>query len=167
MPKPGPELLARLLDEHAAALALYARQWSSSPEDIVQEALLQLMRESEAPANPVGWIYRVTRNLAISAARGHSRRARHERRAGTAQESWFESDPASKIDGATVTEMLSALPLEQREAIVLRVWGGLGFEQIAEMTSVSTSTAHRRYEAGLQTLREKESACEKASNRIQ
>ena len=39
------ELLSRLLDEHGAALVLYAQQWSRSPEDVVQEAFIQLMRQ--------------------------------------------------------------------------------------------------------------------------
>ena len=34
----GPELLTRLLTEQGATLALYARQWCHSPEDVVQEA---------------------------------------------------------------------------------------------------------------------------------
>ena len=58
----GPELLARLLDEHGAALTLYARQWCQTPEDVVQEALLQLIRQPAAPENLVGWLYRVVRN---------------------------------------------------------------------------------------------------------
>ena len=36
------ELLGRLLDEHGAALALYASQWTESADDCVQEALVEL-----------------------------------------------------------------------------------------------------------------------------
>ena len=36
------DLLGRLLDQHAAALTLYARQWCDTPEDVVQEAFLKL-----------------------------------------------------------------------------------------------------------------------------
>ena len=49
MDRAGPELLARLLDQHAAALALYARQWCDSPEDVVQDALLELVRQPKLP----------------------------------------------------------------------------------------------------------------------
>ena len=38
------EQLGRLLDEHGAALALYATQWTDSPDDCVQEALVELAR---------------------------------------------------------------------------------------------------------------------------
>ena len=60
----GPELLGRLVDENAAALVLYARQWCSAPEDVVQEAFLKLAAQKPAPDNPVAWLYRVVRNAA-------------------------------------------------------------------------------------------------------
>lgn len=41
----GPEILTRLLDEHGAALVLYAQQWCDTPEDVVQEAFLALVRQ--------------------------------------------------------------------------------------------------------------------------
>jgi DNA-directed RNA polymerase specialized sigma24 family protein len=47
------------------------------------------------------------------------------------------------------------LPIEQREVIVARLWGGLTFEQIAELASVSSSSVHRWYVAGLASLRER------------
>ena len=39
------ELLGRLLDEHGAALALYASQWTDAADDCVQEALVELARQ--------------------------------------------------------------------------------------------------------------------------
>jgi hypothetical protein len=35
-----PDLLGNLLDQHAAALELFARQWCDVPEDVVQDAFL-------------------------------------------------------------------------------------------------------------------------------
>jgi RNA polymerase sigma-70 factor (ECF subfamily) len=48
---------------------------------------------------------------------------------------------------------LDALPVAVRETVVLRVWSELSFEQIAELTETSLSTAHRRYGEGLEMLR--------------
>ncbi|HZT78720.1 MAG TPA: hypothetical protein VFA26_00740 [Gemmataceae bacterium] len=45
----GPEQLGRLIDQHAAALVLYARQWCAAPEDVVQEALVKLVRQRKPP----------------------------------------------------------------------------------------------------------------------
>ncbi len=48
-----PADLGRLLDRHARVLELYARQWCSQPEDIVQEAFVSLSRRSrESTAAP-------------------------------------------------------------------------------------------------------------------
>jgi RNA polymerase sigma-70 factor (ECF subfamily) len=151
----SPQLLTRLLDEHGAALVLYAQQWCDTPEDVVQEALLRLVRQTEVPENVVGWIYRVVRNGAISASRSAGRRWRRETLAAHCGEPWFEASDAERLDAAAVTAVLRELPIEQRETIVARLWGGLSFKQIAELTASSTSTVHRRYEAGLSALRER------------
>jgi RNA polymerase sigma factor (sigma-70 family) len=159
MPAAGPELLTRLLDEHGASLVLCAQQWCAAPEDVVQEAFIQLMRESAVPTNVVGWLYRVVRNGAISASRSASRRTRHEVRAAQQSEAWFATNHDERLDAAAATEALAALPIEVRETIVLRLWGGLNFEQIAEVMHTSTSTAHRRYVVGLAGLRERQDIC--------
>jgi RNA polymerase sigma-70 factor (ECF subfamily) len=49
---------------------------------------------------------------------------------------------------------LQGLPLDQREVIVARLWGGLSFEEIAVVADCSTSTAFRRFNAGIDALRE-------------
>jgi RNA polymerase sigma-70 factor (ECF subfamily) len=151
----GPELLGRLVDEHSAALVLYARQWCSSAEDVVQEAFLKLIAQQPAPTNIVPWLYRVVRNGAVSAARSERRRRRHEAAAAERTPAWFAAAEATALDVAAATASLRALPLEQREVIVAHLWGGLTFEQIAEVAGCSSSTAHRWYAVGLSTLRER------------
>jgi hypothetical protein len=42
MERIGPDILGRLFDEHAGALALFARQWCDGPDDIVQDAFVAL-----------------------------------------------------------------------------------------------------------------------------
>ena len=61
-------LLTRAIDEHSGALVLYAQQLCDTPEDVVQEAFLSLMRQKIAPDNVAGWLFRVVRNGAISAS---------------------------------------------------------------------------------------------------
>jgi RNA polymerase sigma factor (sigma-70 family) len=149
-----PELLGRLLDEHGAALALFAAQWAQAADDCVQEALIELASQPRVPENPVAWLYRVVRNRAISQFRTDRRREQREQlalrlrpRDGAA--------PAEPIEANELAAALAALPDEIRETIVARTWGGLNFEQIAALAECSTSTAHRRYEAGLAALRER------------
>ena len=147
------ELLSRYLDEPGAALVLFAQQWCVTPEDVVQEAFIQLMQQRPLPLNVAGWLYRVVRNGAISASRATARRVRHETSAASRREPWFKPSLDDTLDAGVAAETLQSLPIEDREVIVLRIWGERSFEEIAELIGKSTSTAHRRFEAALQSLR--------------
>jgi RNA polymerase sigma factor (sigma-70 family) len=151
----GPELLGRLIDTHAAALVLYARQWCAIPEDIVQEALLKLVTHTPQPVNPIPWLYSVVRNGAISASRSERRRQKYETKAASRSPAWFGPADASRLDEEAATLALQCLPLEQREVIIAHLWGGLTFDQIASVVGSSASSAHRWYTAGLTALRER------------
>ncbi len=151
----GPEQLSRLVDDYAAALVLYARQWCAAAEDVVQEAFVKLAAQRAPPDNVAGWLHRVVRNGALAAGRAERRRRRHESDAARRSPSWFAPSEATRLDAETATAALQKLPLEQRETLVAHLWGGLTFEQIGELTGVSSSTAHRRYLAGLSALRER------------
>jgi RNA polymerase sigma factor (sigma-70 family) len=149
----GPEVLMQLMDEHSARLVLFAQQLCDVPEDIVQDALVQLVRQEPAPVDRVAWLYRTVRNGAISAARSRRRRDRHETTAATDKAAWFVTVEGDGLDAMAAVKALEALPIELRETIVLRLWSGLSFEQIAALTETSSSTAHRRYGEGLAALR--------------
>ena len=148
------ELLLQMLDEHGAALVLYAQQWCDGPEDVVQGAFIRLMRQRPVPENVVGWLYRVVRNDAVSQSRSTSRRVRHEAAAGSDRMPWFKPATDEALDAKEAVAALQLLSSELREVVVLRLWSGLSFDEIAELTGASTSTAHRRYENGLRLLRE-------------
>jgi RNA polymerase sigma factor (sigma-70 family) len=150
----GPDQLGKLMDEHAAALVLFARQWCAAAEDVVQEAFIKLASQRIPPDNAVGWLYRVVRNRALSAVRSARRRQRHEAVAARTED-WFTANADAQLDAADAAIALQALPLEQREIIVAHLWGGRTFYEIAELTGTSSSTAHRWYLAGLATLRER------------
>ncbi len=149
----GPELLGRLFDEHAPALVLYARQWSAAPEDVVQEAFVQLARCREVPERILPWLFRVVRNGAISRARGERRRRHREARASSGEALFDGTD--DRIDAGHAARLLADLDPETREIIVARVWGGLTLEEAARLQGCSTSTAHRRYRTGLARLQER------------
>jgi RNA polymerase sigma factor (sigma-70 family) len=143
------------VDEHAAALALYARQWCDAPEDVVQEAFLKLASQRTPPDSPAAWLYCVVRNGALTAARAAKRRRHYESAAAAKASGWFLPSDLAGLDAEAATAALSALPVEQRETIVAHLWGGLTFDQIGELSGVSASTAHRRYLAALSALRER------------
>ncbi len=149
----SPEQLRRLFDRHAAALALYARQWSDDPEDVVQDAFIQLARHRGPIDRPAPWLFRVVRNGAIAASRGRDRRRRREARASTG-EAWFAATD-DQIDAHHAEQLLAELDVSIREVIVARLWGGLTFDEIAKLQGSSIATAHRRYQSGLARLQER------------
>jgi RNA polymerase sigma-70 factor (ECF subfamily) len=153
MPPIAPEELGRLYRVYAPALRLYARQWPAAAEDLVQDAFVKLAQQAPPPEQVLPWLYRVVRNSALAAGRGQARRRHREDRA-SASEAWFAAAD-DRIDGREATRLLTDLPLEQREVVVARVWGGLTFEEVARLVGCSLPTAHRRYQAGLAALRER------------
>jgi RNA polymerase sigma factor (sigma-70 family) len=162
----SPEILTQLLDEHGAALVLYAQQWCDAPEDVVQDAFLALVRQAALPDNLAGWLYRVVRNGAINASRNSRRRAKRETAAAGKDEPWFHITLDDRLDAAEAARAMRQLPIEERETIVARMWGGLTFEEIAQLTGASTSTVHRWYQAGLKSLRERLGvACQQKKNK--
>ncbi len=149
-----PVQLGRLIDQHASALELYARQWCGSAEDVVQESFLKLVQQARPPDNPAAWLFRAVRNAAINAGIAEGRRRRHESDAAEAR-GWFQAETRSPLDPADAESELRRLDPGPREAIGAHVWGGLTFDQVGKLMGISSSQAHRLYAAGLSTLRER------------
>src|SRR5713226_7875052 len=148
----SPHEFARLLDAYGPPLVIYARQWCPTPEDVVQDAFLKLIRLEPPPREPVPWLYRVVRNGAIDAAKTANRRKQRETRVARADR-WFVEPAIDGLDAATAVAALQKLPLEQREIIAAHLWGGLTFEQIAQVAGCSASSAFRRFQVGIDALR--------------
>jgi RNA polymerase sigma-70 factor (ECF subfamily) len=149
----NPTDLALLVDLHAAPLILYARQWCDAPEDVVQDAFLKLVSRAPPPRDVVAWLYRVVRNGALDARKMARRRIGRESAVARSSNRWFHEAQVDGLDSQDVVAGLGRLPLEQREIIVAHLWGGLTFEQIAEVSDCAASTAFRRYTAGIEALR--------------
>jgi RNA polymerase sigma-70 factor (ECF subfamily) len=153
MPPIEPETLGRLYRQHAPALRLYSRQWPGVGEDVVHDAFVRLAQQSPPPDQVVPWLYRVVRNAALAASRAASRRRRREEQV-CPPESWF-SAASDQVEAQEAARLLAELPLDLREVIVARLWGGLTFEEIAQLVGCALPTAHRRYQQGLAELRER------------
>jgi RNA polymerase sigma-70 factor (ECF subfamily) len=152
--------LGELLDQHGGALALYAAGWTKDPDDCVQEALVELARQRIVPNNAVAWLYRVVRNRALNAGRGERRRRAREARAVRFRPAVSTRETADRLDGHAACDALERLPALDRQLVVLRVWGGLKWDDIARVTGQPRSTVHRRYQQALLELRNQmESSC--------
>jgi RNA polymerase sigma factor (sigma-70 family) len=150
----SPREIAKLVDTHAPALLLYARQFCAVAEDVVQEALLKLVSQRQPPRDLAAWLYRVVRNAALDTATAQRRRTRREQVVARSAR-WFSEPDVDGLDAEQAESAMKELPVEQRETIVAHLWGGLTFAQIAEVAGTSVSTAFRRYEAGIAGLRER------------
>ena len=155
-----PDELCRLIDAHSATLILYAKQWNADDaEDVVQETFLRLVRRAQwegKPANPIAWLFTAVRNEAIDRIRKTNRRRKHERQMASERPVWIETSPDTSLRSEELLEFIDTLPLEQREIVIARIWGGLTFDEIATLTGDSRTTVHRRYGEALETLREKD-----------
>src|SRR3954468_1200991 len=148
------ELLGRLLDEHGPALALYAAQWTNAADDCVQEALVELARQPRQPDHVIAWLYRVVKNRALNEARGTRRRRQRETHVTTDRFAFagrFAASDHEELNAAV--EALTRLEDNERELVVMRIWGRLTYEEIAAAMNVSTATAHCQYERALTKLR--------------
>jgi RNA polymerase sigma-70 factor (ECF subfamily) len=147
--------LGRLLDQYASPLALYATQWTNAPDDCVQEAIVELAAQPVRPENPVAWLFRVVRNRALNQSRSARRRTAREKTA--ARPEMDSLDPAKRVqfdeEQIHLLRVLEQLPPDDRELIVLRIWSGMSWSEIAELTAISSSSAHRRYVAALEKMK--------------
>lgn len=140
--------------EHRGELVNYASGIigdRARAEDVVQEAYL---RFSEAAARrlfdePVGYLYRIVRNLAFDGARRRSLEDRHvklgaERAAAAVAEDKPspESQLIARQELERVLAAITELPERTRQAFEMHRLGGLKLKEIAERLGISTSMAH-------------------------
>ncbi|WP_238710195.1 RNA polymerase sigma factor [Oceanipulchritudo coccoides] len=142
--------------EWSDRLLLFARQQSRSladAEDILQEAMVQIWGKREVfPRIDSGLLFMQIRRVAIDRARREKRREQREQEYANADDGgFFESrKPGDALD---LEQALRALPNEQQEVLVLKIWGGQSFEAIGRTLDISPNTAASRYRYGLEHLR--------------
>ncbi len=154
--------LSSWYDAHCDRLVLYARNWlpKESAQDVVQGAFVRLMMQKAAPEDVPAWLFRTVRNGAITRLRRRASRSRRHAGLSAGQPPWFESRPDDLIDARTAQEVLLTLPAEQREVVLLRIWGQLSLRQIGEIVGSPLTTVHSRYKAALAAIRERmEQSC--------
>jgi RNA polymerase sigma-70 factor (ECF subfamily) len=156
------------LGRHGPGMLLLARQWvptRADAEDVVQEAFLRFWRARRQPAappvaDPVAYLYACVKHAAMDWKRGGRRRTRREDSVASARSEIGEdgaalSGPLEQAERrAAVEAALARLPEPQREVLVMKVWAGLSFPQIAAALGIPGDTAASRYRYALAKLRE-------------
>jgi RNA polymerase sigma-70 factor (ECF subfamily) len=143
-----------LYELHGAALLAYAislLQDRAASEDVLQQVFLKLLGSPIAiNGQPLHYLYRAVRNTALNYRRGQSRQA-----ALVSNGHWLESPAGLEEIGLALQSALRELPDEQREIIVLRVWGQMTFDEAAAALGIPANTAASRYRYGLAKLKER------------
>ncbi len=115
-------------------------------EEIAQEAFARLLESHAAIADPRRYLRGIVANLCRSRIRRAVLARRHPDRPEIRSE-WEEAD----MDGAArvvISEALGRLPRRQREAIVLRFYGGLTEPEIAAAMGVSVGAVKTHLHRG-------------------
>ena len=144
------------LDRHLRALILFARQWTprrADAEDVVQEAFVRFWNCRDRVADPAAYVYACVKHVALNSQRSHGRRSKREEVSARSEGETLFTDPLELDERrAAIEAALRGLPVNQREVLVMRIWGGLSFTQIATTLEISDNTAKSRYRYALAKL---------------
>ena len=157
-----------LVDRHQAALLRHARALLGERvgvEDAVQEAFLRLAQKPpEIPRPALGdpeaeravlasWLHRVMRNLCMDTLRRESRRRRREETVAPDEASAGGLDGVEARDTRRAVERsLEKLADDQREVLVLRLFGDRSYAEIAEITGKKIGTIGWLISVGMKAL---------------
>ena len=143
---------------HLNAAYRFARWLAHSPgdaDDLVQEAILRAFRGFEAlrGSDVKAWLLAIVRNCHSTALKQQQRRAfvplpeEHDARDGYAMVA-TTPDPESvsihRDDERTLERLMSALPEEHREVLVLREIEDMDYREIATVTNIPIGTVMSR-----------------------
>jgi RNA polymerase sigma-70 factor, ECF subfamily len=126
--------------------------------DLAQDVFLkayQNLRKLEDPDRFGPWIYRIAHNEAYS----YLRKNRPETDLDDAQfEPWLEPGPSRRMlpieVSLAVERALGRLSRDQREAVVLKIYQGFKFEEMAEILGCPVSTVKSRLYTALDLLKD-------------
>jgi len=147
--RPGRDRLVRLA---------YRFLWNlDDAEDVVHEALAaahERVAELRDKRKWWSWVCRIVVRRCHEHGRRKMRRDRHDQklRLAATQQQGPPHEPHSE-GTEIVRQLVLRLPRRQKEVIVLRHIHGMGFQEIANVLGISSSTARVHAQAGRETLR--------------
>ena len=146
--------IEELYRRHAAALVLFAMAIAGDrgrAQDAVQQVFLKLM-QGDALRRAVdtrAYLFTCVRNAVLNDVKERSRQVEL-----TPDSVWFIPPDRDHSAERNVRRSLQNLPEDQRQTVVLHIWGELTFAEIAEVLNISPNTAASRYRYALEKLRE-------------
>lgn len=152
--------LEELYDAYAVPLYQYAQSllWDrQDAEDAVQNVFVKLIGMVRGGRSRIGdlknYLYRSVRNEALTIRSRRQMGRDVERRHIARDGDVFEAEPGiDPLTAARIEEALSRLPIDQREVIVLKVYQGFTFAEIAELAGEKLNTVASRYKYAIAKL---------------
>ena len=143
-----------LYRQHGAALLLFAQSILGDralAQDAVHQVFVRLIEKGglHNVVDKKAYLFTGVRNAVLN-----ERKRRERDRPFEPDSAWFSFLPRDAVEEKSLRLALAALPEDQREVVVLHVWGGLTFSQIGEMSGVSANTAASRYRYAIGRLRD-------------
>jgi RNA polymerase sigma-70 factor (ECF subfamily) len=122
-------------------------------EDAVHQALISVRSSDSVPRNPEAYLCRCVRHEALKAKAG---RKKYVPDASEFLAEAVDSDsprPEEDTIVQQVCDAMDALSSNQREAIVMHIFGGLTFREISEIREAPLGTVTSWYRRGMASLR--------------
>ena len=123
----------------------------SRAQDALHQVFLRLM-ETGSLSNATdkrAYLFASVRNTLLNDWKSRQRSVPIE-----AERIWFEPPNRDYAAESNLRRALHALPDDQRQVVILHIWGELTFSQVAEVMSISANTAASRYRYAMAKLRE-------------
>jgi RNA polymerase sigma-70 factor (sigma-E family) len=150
-------LVARMYEEHAIQLVRLVRLFvddRNAAEDLVQEGFIRLARSAHRIEDP-GRAAAYLRSIVLNLARDHNRRGlvslRHHSPADE-DAATAEDEVVLRDDQQRVVDALRALPIRQRNCVVLRYYFESGIAEIASTLGISQNSVKTHLKRGMASL---------------
>lgn len=159
-PADWPDTLEGIYDAHASGVYAFMLSYLGSPEDTqdaVHDVFLRILKQEKRcrrMKNPVGYMFKTARNEALTRLR--KRAVRERARIAWEQGTSFVRPIGNRATPEETLELnaaLRALPLNQREVVMLKAFQGMTFHEISRVVDISPNTAASRYRYALKKLR--------------
>ncbi|MGC2698310.1 MAG: sigma-70 family RNA polymerase sigma factor [Candidatus Angelobacter sp.] len=140
-----------LYRHHGPALLAYATSLlgdRTAAEDTVHEVFLEMLGKVFMPDEPRPYLFRAVRNRALNSWRGR------ERLTTLDHHEWLVKTEATMEAAIAIEKAMRDLPVEQREVVVMKVWGEMTLDEMAKVLEIPLNTVASRYRYALAKLRE-------------
>ncbi len=155
-----------LYRQHGSALLLFAEAMTGErdrAQEAVHQVFLNLIERGNVSqaTDKKAYLFVCIRNAVLNEVKVRRRHMPLD-----PESAWFIPPDRDFTGELNLRRALCALPEDQRDVVVLHIWGDLTFSQVGDVLDISSNTAASRYRYALAKLREsmcsKEDRCAKS-----